>query len=196
MTAAEGATGGTRCVSVVGIGNVLYRDEGVGVYAACYLQQAYRFTPELEVADGALLGFGLMDFFEDGSTVIVLDTLLADAAPGAIYRLPTERLLELGPDLTPTAHEVDPIHLLKRARALGHDTEMILLGIVPRDASEMAVGLTPALADAFPRFVQEALSEIRAQRVNAEPVRAISLDDVIHGVSALGHASQGVGHST
>ena len=58
MTAAQGGPAGARRVSVVGVGNILYRDEGVGVYAAHYLRQAFRFTPEIDVADGALLGFG------------------------------------------------------------------------------------------------------------------------------------------
>jgi hydrogenase maturation protease len=168
--------------SVVGVGNILYRDEGVGVYAARYLEQAYEFTPAIDVADGAALGFGLMDFFEDSSTVIVLDALLADAAPGTIYRLPTERLLDLGADVTPTAHEVDPIQGLKRARALGGRSEMVLLGIVPKDASELAVGLTPALAETFPLFVEAALAELHGLGVRAERVRPLSLDDVVEGL--------------
>ena len=152
------------------------------MYAAHYLQQAYRFAPKIEVADGAALGFGLMDFFDDGSTMIVLDALLADAGPGTVYRLPREELLDLGPDVRPTAHEVDPIHLLKRAHALGQSPEVVLLGIVPEEASEMAIGLTPTLAAAFPRFVDAALDEIRARGVRAECVRNMSLDDVIEGL--------------
>ena len=179
---APGPRDGAARVSVVGVGNILYCDEGVGVYAARYLQQAYRFTPEIEVADGAALGFSLMDFFDDGWTVIVLDALLADGGPGAVYRLPTERLLDLGPDVSPTAHEVDPILLLKRARALGQLPEMMLLGIVPQDVSQMSLGLTPALAAAFPRFLDATLSEIRARGVRAECVRTMSLDDVIEGL--------------
>jgi len=174
-------------LSVVGVGNILYCDEGVGVYAARYLQQACRFDPEIEVADGAALGFSLMNFFDDGATTIVLDALLADAAPGAVYRLPTRRLLDLGPDFTPTAHEVDPIHLLKRARALGARTEMVLLGIVPQHTSDMMVGLTPPLAAAFPRFIDAALDEIRARGVSAERLRHLSLNDVIEGL--VSHAA-------
>ena len=179
--------GGTPTISVVGVGNILYRDEGVGVYAARYLQQAYGFAPDIEVADGAALGFSVMDFFEESATVIVLDALLADADPGAVYRLPTERLLDLGPDVSPTAHEVDLIQVLKRARALGQSTEMVLLGIVPQDTSQMALGLTPRLAAAFPRFVEAALSEIRARGVRAERLRAMSLEDVVEGL--VGHAA-------
>jgi hydrogenase maturation protease len=170
-------------ISVVGVGNILYQDEGVGVYAARGLQQAYRFTPEIEVADGAALGFSLMDFFEDSSTVIVLDALLADARPGAVYRLATEQLLELGSGVSSTAHEVDPILLLRRAYALGQAPQMVLLGIVPENASQMAVGLTPALASAFPRFVDAALAELGVWGVRAERVEDLSLDDVIEGVT-------------
>lgn len=145
------------------------------------------------MADGALLGFGLIDFFEHGSTVIVLDALLADADPGAIYRLPTGKLVDLGPDVSPTAHEVDPIHLLKRAHALGQSPEMVPLGIVAEDASKIAVGLTPALAAAFPRFVDAALDEIRARGIRAERVRNMSLVDVIGELSRLPHDIEALG---
>jgi len=174
--------GSRQRLSVVGVGNILYSDEGVGVYAAHCLRHAYRFTPEIEIADGAALGFRLMDFFEDRSTVIVLDALLADSEPGTVYRLPAERLLDLGPDVTPTAHEVDPIHLLKRARALGEQTEMVLLGIVPADASRMAIGLTSTLEAAFPRLIDAALGELRSRGVECEEVRPARLGDVIEGL--------------
>jgi len=174
-------------ITVVGVGNILYRDEGVGVYAARYLQRAYRFAPEIELADGAALGFSLMDFFEDASTVIVLDALLADAAPGTVYRLPTERLLDLGDAVIPTAHEVDPILLLKRAHAFGQRPEMVLLGIVPEDASRMEVGLTPAIVAAFPRFIRAVLDELGARGVQAERLTDLSLDAVIEGL--VSHAA-------
>jgi hydrogenase maturation protease len=173
-------------LSVVGVGNVLYRDEGVGVYAARYLGQAFRFTPKVDVVDGALLGFGLADCFEAGRRVIVLDALLADAEPGTVYRLDTEQLLDLGPDMRPTAHEVDPIHLLRRARAFGELTEMVLLGIVPEDARQMAMGLTPALAAAFPRLVQAAVDELGGHGVALEQVSAPPLDQLIE---SLAHAA-------
>jgi len=194
MTPADRQPAGARRVTVVGVGNILYRDEGVGVYAAHYLRQTFAFTPEIDVADGALLGFGLMDFFSADGTVIVLDALLADGAPGSIYRLATDQLLELGHDVIPTAHEVDPVHLLRRARALGERVEMVLLGIVPADASEMAVGLTPALADAFPRFVDAAVLELRAHGVHAERIDAISLDQVIDGLGRPRPARAASGH--
>ncbi len=77
---------------------------------------------------------------------------------------------------------MDPIQLLKLATALGQPPEMILLGIVPADATELAVGLTPDLEAAFPHFVDAAIAELRAFGVQAERTRPVSLDEVIGGL--------------
>ena len=73
------------------MGNILFRDEGVGVYAAHCLRAAYRFTPAIEIADGAMMGFGLMNYFQlkgpPARHLLIPDALLADGRPGAIYRL-------------------------------------------------------------------------------------------------------------
>jgi hydrogenase maturation protease len=170
---------------VVGMGNILYRDEGVGVYAAHYLRRAYRFSPEVEVADGAAMGFGLMDYFQSAEPrpkLLILDALLADDRPGAIYRLSGDRLCDLGPAMRPTAHEVDPIQLLRLATALGQPPEMVLFGIVPADTTELGLGLTDELASAFPRFVDQVVAELRSSGIRAEQVSAPSLDDVIGGL--------------
>lgn len=186
---------GPRCIRVVGVGNILYRDEGVGVFAAHNLKQAFAFTPPVEIIDGALLGFSLIDVFADRTTVIVLDALLADAEPGTIYRLATDQLLALGDEVTPTAHEIDPINLLKHARAFGNDVEMILIGIVPEDASQMALGLTPPLGAAFDRFIAAAVSELKAQGVRAQRTRAITLEQVIDELSHLTPAPETSGRA-
>lgn len=169
-------------IHVVGMGNILYRDEGVGVYAARYLQAAYRFRPDINVVDGATLGFGLMDLFERGAKIIVLDALVTDALPGSMYRLSGEMLLELGPSMQPTAHEVEPLELLKLATILGEPPDVVLMGIVPADASTMALGLTPQLAAVFPSYVDAILSELRASGVRTELIRRLEFDDVVESL--------------
>lgn len=169
-------------VHVVGMGNILYRDEGVGVYAARCLQTCYRFTPEIDVVDGATLGFSLMDLFEPGARIIVLDALMADATAGSIYRLSREQLLELGPAVQPTAHEVEPLELLKLSEVLGKPPDMVLMGIVPADAQTMQLGLTPELAAAFPTYLDVVVHELRAAGVEAQRVRKPSLDGVVESL--------------
>jgi hydrogenase maturation protease len=169
-------------VHVVGMGNILYRDEGIGVYAARYLQAAYRFSPEIDVVDGATLGFGLMELFEKGSIIIVLDALMTEAPPGTMYRLSRTQLSDLGPSMQPTAHEVEPLELLKLAEVLGEPPDMVLMGIVPADAQTMEVGLTPELEAAFPAFVNAVVAEIRDRGVQVEQALRLSLEDVVESL--------------
>lgn len=173
---------GGGAIIILGVGNILYSDEGVGVYAAHAIQRSYRCTPEVEVLDGATLGFGMIDVFCRASTLIVLDALAADAPAGSVFRLTAEQLEQLGPKVRPTAHEVDPLHLLKMAPLLATPPDLVLLGIVPANTSDMAVGLTSALADAFPRFVHAAVEELRAQGVQVEPVATLPVHEVIAGL--------------
>lgn len=172
----------TSDVTVVGMGNLLYRDEGVGVYAAHYLQSVYAFEPGITILDGATLGFALTDLFDDGARILVLDAVLAEAPPGTVFRLPASELLRLGSDVTPTAHEVDPIHLLKQATALDVALDLSLVGIVPRDAHHLDVGLTPEVLAGFQAFVDAAVAELGRWGVSATQVGAASIDEVIESL--------------
>lgn len=173
-------------VTVVGMGNILFGDEGVGVYAAHYLRAAYRFSPQVEICDGAMLGFALTDVFQDGGRVVVLDSLLTNARPGTVYRLPSDELLNLGPETRPTAHEVDPVNLLKQATGLGIAVDLTLIGIVPGDFSAWQIGLTPQVRAAFPVFIGAIVGELRRRGIEAEPVGKvpIPLEEVIDGLVA------------
>ena len=59
---------------LIGVGNILFMDEGIGVYAAKLLACNYTFTPEIEIIDGGTLGFKLMDYLSDYEKVIILET--------------------------------------------------------------------------------------------------------------------------
>ncbi len=170
---------GKRGSVLIGMGNILYGDEGVGVYAARAIQRAFRFTPEVELIDGARLGFGIIEFFCEPASLVLLDALAADAPAGSIFRIPGAKLHELSPQMRPTAHEVDPLQLLRTAPLLGEPPDVTLVGIVAANTSDLALGLTPALKEAFPEFIETALSELRCKGVQVEQVGPVSLEDTI-----------------
>ncbi|MFW2581853.1 hydrogenase maturation protease, partial [Aliarcobacter butzleri] len=89
---------------IVGVGNMLFKDEGIGIYASEYIRQNYEFDDEnLEIIDGGTLGFKLMAYFQEYDNVIILDTVSIEDTAGSIYRLPSEVLLGLG-NYRKTAH--------------------------------------------------------------------------------------------
>lgn len=170
---------GPRHPVVLGVGNILYGDEGVGVLAARALDRSFRFVPEVEIVDGATLGFDMIDVFCRATTLIVLDALATGAPAGSIFRLPADRLRGLGPEIQPTAHEVDPLHLLRLAPLFGEAPEVVLIGIVPSSTSEVTVGLSPRLAAAFPSFVGAVLTELEDLGVRADALAPLSLDEAV-----------------
>lgn len=173
----------TEGLVVIGMGNILYHDEGVGVFGARALESCFRFSCEVEVVDGASLGFGVISYFTQPTSVIVLDAITANASTGTIFRLPANELLNLAADMRPTAHEVDPIQMLKMAPALGGEPDMVLLGIVPENTSELILGLTSELAEHFERYVDTAVAEIRSRGIEVEKIADVYLDNVVESLA-------------
>ena len=61
---------------VIGVGNMLFKDEGIGIYASEYIKQNYVFDDEnLEVIDGGTLGFKLMSYFQEYENVDALQEI-------------------------------------------------------------------------------------------------------------------------
>jgi hydrogenase maturation protease len=159
---------------------VIFRDEGVGVYAQRYLAENYDFDGDLTLVDGGVLGFQLMTYYTDYDRVIILDTItMKEEAPGAIYNIPGEELLGLG-SYKQTAHEVEIVEMLEIAALNGNLSDVSIIGIVPEDILSVKVGLSDRLKEAFPEFIATALSELKKSGIEAIPKpKQLSLDEVI-----------------
>ena len=68
------------------MGNLLLTDEGVGPTTIAYLGERWRFPEHVELVDGATAGLELMNVFGGAAHLVVVDTVLGGAEPGAIYR--------------------------------------------------------------------------------------------------------------
>lgn len=71
-------------IVVIGVGNILFKDEGVGIYAAKYLEENYRFTPAVDIIDGGTLGFKLMTYYQSYEKVIDL-VVAAEIVDGSAF---------------------------------------------------------------------------------------------------------------
>ncbi len=152
------------CTLVIGLGNPLAGDDGIG----CRLAEALAQDPELpegtEVAYGGTDLLRLEDRLQDRAYVIVLDALLDDGPPG--------QLRTFGPDpaeLRALVHAQGHAHHLSAAQALLllrsvagtlEGTDVVLLGITVRGAA-VQPSLSPELTDAVPRLAREVCDAIR-----------------------------------
>lgn len=144
-------------ILVVGIGNLLLTDEGVGIRVIEALKQM-NLGEGVEVLDGGTSGADLADALADRPKVIVIDAIQADGAPGSLYRLTADDVLRDRNILS--MHELGFLESLLMVRQLGcAPGEVVIIGIQPKDLS-CSLELTPEVTDAVPKAVALVLEEL------------------------------------
>jgi hydrogenase maturation protease len=158
---------------VLGLGNVLLGDDGVGAVAVAHLQDRYEPAVGVRVLDGGTLGLSLLPYLEDAEAVILVDAIRADQPAGTIVRLDGDQVAPaVATRLSP--HQVGVTDLLDGARWLErYPARLVLLGLVP-DSMELCVGLSPAVARGVPALVDRIVDE--AARLGFEFNRSACLE--------------------
>lgn len=80
-------------ISVLGLGNLLMQDEGIGVHIANLLIDKYTFSPEIQIIDGGTTGTDLLPYFEDSEKVLIVDAVNFEKEPGYIDIIKNEDIL-------------------------------------------------------------------------------------------------------
>jgi hydrogenase maturation protease len=143
---------------VLGLGNLLLGDDGVGSAAIALLLDRYRPPRGVRVLDGGTLGLSLLPYLDDADAVLLVDAIRADAPPGSLVRLDGEQVAPaVATRLSP--HQIGVSDLLDGARWLDrYPARLVLLGVVP-ETLELAVGLSPPVARALPDLVEQIVDE-------------------------------------
>ncbi len=164
--------------ALIGIGNILFKDEGVGVYASKYISENFCFDKKVDIIDGGTLGFKLMRYYQEYDKVIILDTISIEDKPGSIYNLPSKALLGLG-SYRKTAHEVEVVEMLEICSFLEKMAKVNIIGIVPKDITSVEIDLTKEIKRAFLAFVNEAVRELEREGINSFQKSGKDLDMII-----------------
>ena len=151
---------------VLGIGNPLMQDDGVGVYAVQRLKAGRAGCPGVEFLDGGTLGFTLIGEIESASSLIVIDAAQIDSAPGTVKEFLGEEMdVLLGRQKNSSVHDVALIDLMSIALLSDRlPVRRALIGVQP-GAVEWGMELTQAVKDALPRVCDTALGLIEKWRM-------------------------------
>ena len=145
-------------ILILGIGNILLKDEGVGVHTAMKMMEM-DLPPDVEVMDGGTMGLNLLYYIEGRKKVIVIDTVLVGDPPGTIYRFTDESLVDNKPMLR-TAHGIDFSDVIKTSKMLGtKPEEIVFIGIEPESLDE-GLELTPTIEKRVPVLIKMVMKEI------------------------------------
>lgn len=155
---------------ILGLGNLLCSDDGVGVVAVQAIAGT-RIVPDgVQVLDGGTLGLALLPYLEDAERAILVDAIALDAPPGTLVRLEGE---EVGPAVAArlSVHQVGVADLIEAARWRGRvPPRLVLLGVVPA-STDLGVDLSPPVRAALPGLLASVLDEARALGFPLSPKR-------------------------
>jgi hydrogenase maturation protease len=155
-------------VVVLGLGNLIRSDDGVGVRALRLLMQDYRVPDGVDVIEGGTAGLNLLPEIEDATHVLALDAVNTGVAPGAVVRF---EIPEFGPlPWSPSVHQAGRADLLEALRWIDKGSkQMVLLGVQPSQTRWGDASLSPEVEAALPQLILAALEELEQWTLQATP---------------------------
>ncbi len=160
-------------ILVLGLGNILLKDEGVGVRVIERLQAEYTFPDDVLILDGGTLGLDLLAYIEDTPQIVIVDAVKAGTEPGALVRLANDEIPAfLGPKVSP--HQVGLQDLLALAKLRGHFPDEVILWGVQAERLEPGLDLSPAVAAQVEPLAARVLDELARWEIPVEKKTSLS----------------------
>ncbi len=144
---------------ILGVGNLLMRDEGFGVRAMEYMRDHYVWPESVDFVDGGTLGHGLMPLLQDYARIVVLDIVTAQGEPGTVYLLENDDMRK-ALSFHDSTHDTDFVDLLQTCDLMGCRPDCFVVGMEPFDYTSMVPELTPEAQQLLPAFCRKACIEI------------------------------------
>jgi hydrogenase maturation protease len=146
-----------RNILVLGLGNLVHSDDGLGVHAIQLLERDPRIPPGVVLMDGGTQGLALLTHISSFERVLVIDAIDAGQAPGTVVRLEGPALNLPG---KPSVHQLGFADLLVALELLGETPEeVVLFGVQPLSL-EWATELTAPVRNALARLSDLVLEQL------------------------------------
>ena len=147
-----------RSVLILGVGNPLAGDDGVGVRAIEELAGAGDLPEGIRLLDVGVLGMDILAWTRPDEPVVILDAVHGPGEPGTLYRFPLD---EVAAPAEPrlSVHDLGVADALQAARLMGRPLRGTLIGVEPGRIEAFTAGLSPAVAAALPALRAAAIRE-------------------------------------
>ncbi len=163
-------------VLVLGVGNVLLRDEGLGVHAIRRLAERYRLPESVTVVDGGTSGLDLLDLIAGREQLIIVDAVAHDGPPETMIRMVDGEIPAfLQTKISP--HQLGLSDLLAVLQLTGDAPSRItLFGLQPADMG-LGLDLSAPLSARVDALVEAVASELSALGCDLQDMRALDTTD-------------------
>jgi hydrogenase maturation protease len=155
---------------ILGLGNILLGDEGVGVRVVERLSALYHFPQGTQILDGGTLALDLLPYVEDANRLLVIDAVDMRAEPGTVVRIvdeevPTFLAIKVSP------HQMGLADILSAARLRGLSPEELVLWGVQPGVIDTTLELSPPVAAQVDVLVDGVLADLSQWGI--EPARRV-----------------------
>lgn len=160
-------------ILVLGIGNVLWADEGFGVRCVEYLQRHWTFAPHVELMDGGTQGLYLLHNVQGATQLLIFDAIDYGLKPGTLKVVENDDVPRFMGAKKMSLHQTGFQEVLCVAQLTGHyPDQVVLIGCQPQELDDFGGSLRPVVRDAMTQALAMGLERLRHWGANpqARPV--------------------------
>lgn len=168
-----------QSVLILGIGNVLWADEGFGVRAVEVLNRRFAFPDHVNVMDGGTQGLYLVPYVSEARRLLVFDAIDFGLPPGTLKLLRNDEVPQFMGAKKMSLHQTGFQDVLASASLLGHaPEEIVLIGVQPEELEDYGGSLRPTVQARMDEAIELALLELERWGVTwteqVSPARALN----------------------
>lgn len=168
-----------RSIALIGMGNIMFHDEGLGTYLVKYIEANYDLPDNLTLVDGGVLGFKLMTYYQEYDKVVIVTTNSREGEAGTISCCDAEEMMAMG-NIRQTANEVELTMMLEICSFHEEMGEVEILSMIPEDIIEVEVGLTDTILERMPALLDATLQALKKEGIVLEPkISKVSFEEII-----------------
>jgi hydrogenase maturation protease len=175
----------SRRIVVLGVGNLLWADEGFGVRCVEALGNGWELPPDVEVMDGGTLGLALVPLLLDATHVLLFDAVAHRGEPGTLIVARDDEVPALMAGNKLSIHQVGVNDILASLDLLGHKpAHFTVVGVRPVELADYGGSLTAAVQARVPEALELGIAELGRWGVEATRRSAAPARDVVIGAIA------------
>jgi hydrogenase maturation protease len=162
--------GDDNTLVVLGIGNVLWADEGFGVRCVEALDAGWRFAPNVRLVDGGTQGLYLIQHVQEAKKLLILDAIDYGLEPGTLKQVENDQVPRFLGAKKMSLHQTGFQEVLMLAQLTGHyPEEVLLIGCQPEELEDFGGSLRPVVKAAMQDALALALARLRAWGADPQP---------------------------
>ncbi|MBC7253023.1 MAG: hydrogenase maturation protease [Actinobacteria bacterium] len=149
---------------VIGLGNLLHGDDGLGVHAVRRLRELKEGLPaDVELLEGGVLGLDLLPYLEGKEKAVFIDAVDAGEEPGAVFRFSPHEVLRAGTPPPVSLHDLGLYELVGAAKLLEQCPREIIIIAVQVKSLDLGEGLSEEVEAALPAVCRLVEEELRGE---------------------------------